>query len=389
MRPKQFYEQLLADVQRPQQAHVALFVQNMWWYIFHPTGEQPCAAPVAISHRRLGGLVVVEPRTGDKLKFGTIYPIAWTDRGYACNQVEIWRYGSFVQRLQECSHAARYDWLVSPDSADRQYLTQKTGLSEEVGTTKGFRSSQGVFQPGDRYTIRVCDGHLDDNEPFDEQKCDDSFGESGEFDVEPTTALLEPGCDASFAAPTNIQAVWTSYYIAHASLTIQLYTTGNVLVFQEQDIANTGYYNFYATHDLPSGGYYFKVSATCGSGCTNYWMGQGTTTIGTGCRFGITAAASPPSPPASTEPYEVPIMKTFESGYNAFGGDSFTANTGITYGDFDTHGDNSCETACLVGRGRRLLFGGLNNMGGGGGNGWMPENAPCTARQIQCNCNFC
>merc|ERR1719443_1997185 len=107
--------------------------------------------------------------------------------------------------------------------------------------------------PGDDYTIRVCDGSADSTQPYDEQICDDAYGESGEFTLEPTLSMLEPDCGGvTITSGQDIQVVWSSYYIpAAATLTIELSTGDFFSLWSETGIPDTGYYNFWAPYDMP------------------------------------------------------------------------------------------------------------------------------------------
>lgn len=263
-------------------------------------------------------------------------------------------------------------------------------MSGRDQTAEGYRTTLTSLQPGDHYAVRICDPSLDAASPLAEQICDDMYGESGEFDVTSSLLMNEPACGTAYSAPAHIQATWSNYYVAGGTkMNVEVLTGGNVVIFTDHDVANTGYYNFYASHDMPTGDYYFRVTVSCGvADCSNYWIGEGFDITGQGCRFSVTAAASPPSPPKYTGAFEIPIIKTFESGYSSFGGAAYTASTGEIVRN-DDHSNLKCAELCYAGQGRRLLFGGLGSLNGQPGNGYLPSQMDCSPEQAACNCKFC
>jgi len=398
-RPKSFYQALLADVSNTEFPHQALFVEYMWWYIFHGEDaicprEFPSSTAVASNRRKLTLATVTSPVSGDDVKFGQVVAIAWSSTytdGTMPWRVEIWKYGSYITRIAMPVYASSYDWLVSPDSAAKDWMSNDIASGEGTSTRVNL-------EPGDRYTIRVCDGSADASQGYAEQKCDagTGFAESGEFDILPTVDMVEPACTMTdYKAPAEIQAVWQSYYVGGSRVAITLHDSNDEVVFTDNPITDTGYYNFYAPFDMASGMYRFKVSAVCDSDqnfmCSNYWMGT-SSVVGTGCWFTVSTAPSPPSPPANSPntPWAIPIVKALESGFNQFGSAAYTNNDGVTYTAHDDIGED-CQTVCLAGyggrRARKLLFGGL----GGYGVNFVTEEGvlPCTLRATQCNCKFC
>jgi len=395
-RPKAFYEKLLADVRDEKLVYPALFVEAMWWYLFHGAAEQICpddlstssTAPASSRRRKLAAaIMLLTPKAGDKFKFGQVMKIDWSTV-YAANtvpfRVEIWKYGEFQTRIEDSTYSTTFEWMVTPDAADAPWKTNTEGSGE---TFTRFN-----LVPGDDYTIRVCDGSLDASQPVEEQICDDTYSESGEFALEPTLTMLEPDCSGTtITSGANVQVVWSSYYIsAAATLTISLSTGDYFELWSESGIANTGYYNFWAPFDMPVGSYRFKVTADC-SDCAvdpyvsggvhvnpQYMVGTYSTVEASTCPFTLATGTSPPAPPPSSTPnapWEIPIIKAFESG---LGGSVYTPNTGAD--SFVISESSDCYQVCTT-RGRRLLFGGLNYLSGSG--------LPCSAAARQCNCAGC
>lgn len=393
-RPKSFYQALLADVSNSELPHLSLFVENMWWSIFRAGADLcpqdfPSTAAVANNRRKLAPALLVTPALGDDVSFGKVTRISWSSEyvdGTMPWRVEVWKYGSFMTRLASPVYASYFEWLVSPDSAAKDWVSNDIGSG--AGTSTRFN-----LEPGDRYTIRICDGSADASQGYAEQICDESFAESGEFDILPAIDMLEPSCIMSgYTAPANIQAVWQSYYTGgSATITLTVHNSNDDVVYTDAGITDTGYYNFYAPYDMAGGMYRFKVAADCGSSCTNYWMKDAASSvIGTGCWFTVATAASPPSPPANTPlvPYEIPIVKAFESGFNQYGAAAYSANDGLTYQSKDDSAED-CQSVCLAGygRARKLLFGGLSSSYG---INLLTESVmPCTTRAAECNCHFC
>lgn len=388
-RPKAFYQKLLADLQQP---HQALFVENMWWYIFHGDDaicpdDFPSTTAVASNRRKLALALVVSPSSGDDISFGQVARIEWSSQytdGAMPWRVEIWKYGTFITRIASPVYASFYEWLVSPDSAAKDWMSNS--ILSGTGTRTGVN-----LEPGDRYTIRICDASADDDQPTAEQICDDAYGESGEFDILPTVKMVEPSCIMEeFTPPSTIQAVWQSYYVDMSTVSISLHNSNDEVVFTEPSISNTGYYSFYAPYDMAAGMYRFKVSADCGGWCSNYWMtGETASIVGTGCWFTLAEVTTetPPSPPSLPgDAYEIPIIKAFEAGFNQYGAAAYSNNDGITYSSSDDS-KKPCQEVCLAGygRARKLLFGGLNAIN------FLTEEGlmPCTPRAQDCNCHFC
>merc|ERR550514_805080 len=90
-----------------------------------------------------------------------------------------------------------------------------------------------------------------------------------------------------------------------------------------------------------------------------------------------------PGPPVAQAPFELPIIKAFQSQFGT--GDLTTLAGDATSTSSTVSGANNCEYICrvasVVGR-RRLLFGGLQFSGG-------TNVVGCTREQVACNCAIC
>jgi len=361
-----------------------MYVEAMWWYIFHPKATQPCPnheSTAVASHRRMLNVIsMLVPTTGSSWKFGQVMKIEWSSSFSAQWRIELWQNGDFQTRIVDLAVGDSYEWMISPDAADPTWKSQLHG--------NGEKWTAFTLQPGSRFTIRICDRTSDSSQPEDEQMCDTTYGESGEFDIVPTVTMLEPPCGSAYSAPSNIQVVWNSFYVPSSKVTIGLYTSGGFLLWSDSDIENTGYYNFYAPYDMESGSYMFKVIASCttAENCNNYWMGEGGEVVGTGCIFSVATAPSPPPSPALPNggspamPTMLPIIKTFESHY---GSSIYSTNTGSVYDYNAADYSTDCNKVCYAGQGRRLLFGGLGYVQAANG------LTLCNNRQLECDCPFC
>merc|ERR1712087_245869 len=259
-------------------------------------------------------------------------------------RVEIWKYGSFLMSISEETYDLYYEWLISPDSADKNYKSNEMASGE---TRTGVQ-----LEPGDHYTIRICDGNADKNALFAERICDDTYAESGEFDIKPT-------------------------------LTMQVLTAQDHLVFEDYLTNDPGHYNFYVPYDMAAGEYRVKLTAKCDHLCSNAFTGSSFSTTAESCPFTVLSATPPPPSHPPPGGWEIPVMKAFESGYNAMGDSAFTASNGDYFSSTKDE-DKSCENICFAGLGRRhrsLLFGGL---------GYVPTPNkgvyPCVSRRQECNC---
>lgn len=425
-RPRTFYQGLLADVTGEQKRHQALFVEPMWWYMLNEEGAQMCPQdlPTGFQARRslslsasdadtpsnrrqlVAPVAVLNPKVGDDVKFGQVVKVEWSSI-YAVSQiafrVELWKFGNFQTRLSDAIYGTSLEWFVEPDSAHDYYYKNGFVNSSLTNAGNGTRTKFSL-QPGDHYTIRVCDWSIDANQPYAERICDDSFAESGEFDIVPTILVDNPACAVSYSPPQLITVTWTSFYVHNTTLTVSLFTDDYYLVYEEK-VPDYGYYSFYVTPDTPGGSYRFRVSASCetSEGCDNYWMlgdfrghKSGTTSASTeawSCAFNVIAVPHPPPPPASPPPppkppglpWEVPILKAFEG---AFGSSGMHIAQGANY-DYSAastvYGGDNCQIICRPAQmasqyGRRLLFGGLQ---------YASTGIICSPQMHQCNCAGC
>ena len=255
-----------------------------------------------------------------------------------------------------------------------------------MSSTTWFHHYQGLV-PGDKYTIRVC-GFSSDPE---EQICDSTFGESGEFDIVGVIDMLSPVRENMFAPGTYVPITWQSYWMG-ATVDLKI-TKDGAPVYSSSATADDGVFTFYVSPDMAAGVYEVTV-AKAGEACA-----------GGSCKTFFTVLGAPAPPPASASPppppptpgapgshdWEVPIIQAFKG---SFGLDEIQDATP----GFDDHGITStvagginCDYVChvyttsngVVGgrRSRRLLFGGLQYSG-------VDTNAVvgCSEDMIKCGC---
>ena len=262
----------------------------------------------------------------------------------------------------------------------------KTYTATMMSSTTWFHHYQGLV-PGDKYTIRVC-GFSSDPE---EQICDSTFGESGEFDIVGVIDMLSPVRENMFAPGTYVPITWQSYWMG-ATVDLKI-TKDGAPVYSSSATADDGVFTFYVSPDMAAGVYEVTV-AKAGEACA-----------GGSCKTFFTVLGAPAPPPASASPppppptpgapgshdWEVPIIQAFKG---SFGLDEIQDATP----GFDDHGITStvagginCDYVChvyttsngVVGgrRSRRLLFGGLQYSG-------VDTNAVvgCSEDMIKCGC---
>lgn len=283
--------------------------------------------------------VVLTPRSGAQLSFGEVVKISWTSGAAEGNipyRVELWREGAFQTRLSGKVHAHSLEWFVEPQASAPGFYENpfaNSSLLPSLGAVVGTRTSYSL-EPADRYTVRVCDWRLDEDQPFAEQICDHEWAESGEFDVLSSLLVDSPACGSSYEAPSRITVSWAAFYTQAAAMTVSLFTADNVLIFEDALAADSGEYGFFADEKAAGGDYRFRVRALCdaSAGCDNYWMLRDygnspplsvAQVVGYSCTFKVVAAGKPPPspppprlPPAPPGlPWEVPILKVFDAGY--------------------------------------------------------------------------
>ena len=389
--PKSYYEALLAELEGSKDPYQAFYLEHMWWYIFHPTAKAPCGADVVApetrvaASRKLGDkrrlaemITVLDPRAGDVIEFGSTVQISWTSTHNGYFRVELWRYGSFSTRMYDSKFlyagaTATVNWNVYPGPTDKDtpsapFPTNKsktyTAVYEPAGTPTWFHHYHGLT-PGDKYTIRIC-GYSED--PL-EQICDNTFGESGEFDIVGVIDMLSPTRENTFAPGSYVPITWQSYWMG-STVDLKVWKDGTV-VYSSSGTTDDGVFTFYVSPDMAAGVYEVTV-AKAGESCN-----------GGSCKTFFTVLGNPSPPPAASPPppppplpgapgsdaWEVPIIQAFKG---SFGLDEVKDGPGahVDYGTTSTvAGGINCDYVChvyqtsngIVGgrRSRRLLFGGL------------------------------
>lgn len=420
--PKAFYETLLAELEGSKDPYQAFFLEHLWWYIFHPEATSPCGADVATpetrkaasralvqeqqQRRRLAtAITVLTPYAGQVVEFGSTVSIDWTSTHKGWHRVELWRYGSHVARMHDSKHvtdggSAAITWHVYPGPTDedapaatdktKTYNAQQPAASgATAGVPTWFHFSHG-FQPGDKYTIRVCGYSEDPNE----QICDNVYGESGEFDITGVIDMLTPVKTNTYKAGDYVPITWQSYWMG-SKVDLLIRKDGHA-VFESKDTTDDGVFTFYISHDMKPGEYEITVSETgkqCGGGsCKTF--------------FTLLAPAPTPEPtpapqaPATSEApadpaWEVPIIQAFKG---TFGLDEIKNGPSAKYPYSTTStvpGGTNCEYVChvkhtsqgIIGRrSRRLLFGGLQAY-------YDPVDTNvavgCTEDMVKCGCTGC
>jgi hypothetical protein len=242
--------------------------------------------------RRLANVyTLVEPHAGQQVDYGSTINIQWSVNNDGYQRVELWRYGSFVTRLYNsmygyANHIKEINWHVTPgpnvDSADMTINANKSFMAlQPKGTLNGWKQFFHNFQPGDRYTVRVCS--YSDNE--DEEICDDTYGESGEFNINAVVRMLSPVQTQLYKPGDFIPITWQSYFVNGNKVNINMKLESRI-VWSKQGITDTGAYTFYVPPDMKPGLYTIEVvgmepgSAPCvdsatfssvdGLGCSAY-----------------------------------------------------------------------------------------------------------------------
>jgi len=441
--PKNFYEALLAEVSSSEKPYQALFLEYMWWYIFHPTQVAPCVkdlgtmaqlaanrqlqmessavapqrsadAADAPQRRKLaygtvpGYYAVLKPKLGDEYSLGSVMTITYTDTvddSYQ-HRIELWRFGNFETRLADYTPLQSLNWLVAPGpvylygsganvgDVNRTFGASALGYIPTVHASSGDKKAWNqkyILTPGDRYTIRVCPSL-----PEEMETCDDTFGESGEFSILPALHMQSPqpggtyyvkGYEPTSGVNSHIQITWTSYYMGGAVLTLKLWNVATgILTWSTTIQSDDGGYTFYVPPDMASGSYRFQIVGTCN---TCAYASTGTifsSYSGTIKISGIISSPPPPSPAPPPQPpavpWEVPIIKAFRE---SFGTDGLTTVAGVNHDYSSTStisGQNNCAYVCAVYNSygrRRLLFGGLQYAAN-------TEVVGCTPQQQSCGC---
>jgi hypothetical protein len=404
--PKALYEAMLAELESGKDPYQAFFLDYMWYYLFHtnapalcnddfeaPASRKAASRALSANKRRLGQVItVLHPFAGENVEFGSTVNIEWTTTHSGFYRVELWRYGGWLTRLYDSKYLtpgtpAGVHWHLYP-GPKMDDAPATTGMGKTFSalrntnpsgthtfgtganavtianpdTTKAwFHFFDGV-KPGDRYTIRVCPY----DESFDEQICDNVFGESGEFNILRTIDVMTPVRLNTYKPGDFVPITWQSYYVDGSTVDISMYFEGRE-IWKAAGTTDDGVYTFFVAPDMQAGVYEITVSAP-GESCT---VGSCKTS------FTMLAHASPPIAPPSPPPpppspvtpgnsasWEVPIIQAFKG---SFGFDEIkpsSENAGQQISSTSTvAGGLNCNYVCHVhtmasGR-RRLLFGGL------------------------------
>jgi len=287
--PKHFYEGLLAELEGSKDPYQSFFLEHMWWYVFHSATAAPCEADFApkgglapevdltrtaasrkLERRKLANVyTLVQPHAGQQVDFGSTINVQWSVNNDGYQRVELWRYGSFVTRIYNSMHGyantvKEINWHVEPgpqaDSADgtsanKTYGALQAGGQIDSGSpTNAWLQFFKNFQPGDKYTVRVCS--YSENE--DEEICDDTYGESGEFNINAVVRMLSPVQANTYTPGDFIPITWQSYFVSGNKVNIKIKTENHV-VWKKDAVADTGAYTFYVPPDMTAGLYTIEV----------------------------------------------------------------------------------------------------------------------------------
>ena len=249
--PKHFYEGLLKELEGAKDPYQSFFLEHMWWYVFHSATAAPCEADFApegaatavagvatrtaasrkLERRKLANVyTLVSPHAGQQVDFGSTINVQWSVNNDGYQRVELWRYGSFVTRIYNSKYGyantvKEVNWHVEPgpqadssdfpsSSPDKTYGALKAGGQIAPGT-KAWLQFFKNFQPGDKYTVRVC-GY---SENEDEEICDDTYGESGEFNINAVVRMLSPVQANTYTPGDFIPITWQSYFVSGNKVT--------------------------------------------------------------------------------------------------------------------------------------------------------------------------
>lgn len=279
--PKHFYEGLLAELEQAKDPYQAFFLEHMWWYIFHSASAAPCEADFApegatraaasrqLARRKLANVyTIVSPHQGQQVDFGSTINVQWSVNNDGYHRVELWRYGSFVTRVYNSMHGyantiKEINWHVEPgpqaDAGDpasgpnKTYGALQDGAQITPGMPKTWLQFFRNFQPGDHYTVRVC--AYSENE--DEEVCDETYGESGEFNINAVVRMITPVQANTYYPGDFIPITWQSYFVSGNEVEIIMKTENHVV--WRKKVSDTGAYTRYATPDLTPGLYTIEV----------------------------------------------------------------------------------------------------------------------------------
>jgi len=131
---------------------------------------------------------------------------------------------------------------------------QAGGQIESGSPTNAWLQFFKNFQPGDKYTVRVCS--YSENE--DEEICDDTYGESGEFNINAVVRMLSPVQANTYTPGDFIPITWQSYFVSGNKVNIKIKTENHV-VWKKDAVDDTGAYTFYVPPDMKAGLYTIEV----------------------------------------------------------------------------------------------------------------------------------
>merc|ERR1711998_580789 len=326
-----------------------------------------------LERRKLASVyTVIEPHAGQIVDYGSTINIAWSCSTDGFQRVELWRYGSYVTRLYDsmygyANHIKQVNWHVEPgpnyDSADN-----KTGTKtmHSLRPEKTWYHFVRTFTPGDKYTVRVCAYSLDP----EQQICDDTYGESGEFAMKETINMLSPVQSNYYKPGDFVPITWQSYYGSVTQVDLKIYFQGHLVY--ERTTPDDGVFTFFVPPDMKPGVHTIEVSDNSGNNK------KSCNTASCRTSFTVLANASPPQSPPQPQPpppaplpgdWEVPIIQAFKG---SFGLDEIKTGPGpggsVTSYTSTVSSNLNCNYVCHVfytsnGRGpsggRSLLFGGL------------------------------
>merc|ERR1740117_2632571 len=88
--------------------------------------------------------------------------------------------------------------------------------------------------------------------------CDDTYGESGEFNINAVVRMLSPVQANSYTPGDFIPITWQSYFVSGNKVNIKIKYQSNV-VWSKDAVDDTGAYTFYVPPDMKAGLYTIEV----------------------------------------------------------------------------------------------------------------------------------
>merc|ERR1740130_793351 len=211
--PKHFYEGLLKELEGTKDPYQSFFLEHMWWYVFHSATAAPCeadfapegAAAVAVAgvatrtaasrkleRRKLANVyTLVSPHAGQQVDFGSTINVQWSVNNDGYQRVELWRYGSFVTRI--------------------------------------YNSKYGYANTVKEVNWHVEPGPQADSSDFPSSSPDDTYGESGEFNINAVVRMLSPVQANTYTPGDFIPITWQSYFVSGNKVNIKIKYQSNVV----------------------------------------------------------------------------------------------------------------------------------------------------------------